>query len=144
VTLLDAYGLVAFVLDDPAARIVEKLLREDGSRIVIANLAEAIDVSQRVHHVPSEEVRAAIEPLFLDGSLTTVVSDEPEAWLAADLRVRHYDRRARALSLADCLLLAHALIESEAVATADPPVVKVARDEGIGVVRLPDSAGKLP
>lgn len=142
-TLLDAYALVAFVADEPAAEEVEGLLRAGGTRVVVANLAEAIDVSQRVHGVAGEEVRAALEPL-LDESLVPVVSEQAHAWWAADLRRRHYDRRKRALSLTDCFLLAHALEANEEIATADPPLAEAARLDGVGVVALPDRAGERP
>jgi uncharacterized protein with PIN domain len=143
-TFLDAYALVALVVDEPAAAEVEALLREGDSVVVTANLAEAIDVAHRVHGHSVEEVRSALEPLFLARALSARASEEPDAWLAAELRGRHYDRRHRALSLADCFLLAHALVAEDRIATADPPVADVARAEGIGVVALPDSTGTRP
>lgn len=143
-TFLDAYALVALVAEEPAAAEVEHLLRAGESRVVISNLAEAIDVSQRVHGFAPEEVRAALEPLMLGGVLSTVVSDEGEGWLSAELRAKHYDRRASALSLADCLLLAHALGSGDRIATSDPALAAAARTEGVDVVALPDSAGARP
>lgn len=143
-TLLDAYALVALVVDEPAAEEVETLLRAGDSVVVTANLAEAIDVAHRVHGRALEDVRAALEPLFLANAVSALASEEPDAWLAAEVRARYYDRRNRALSLADCFLLAHALVAHDRIATADPPVAEVARAEGIGVVALPDSTGVRP
>ncbi len=122
---------------------MEALLRRGGTGVVVANLAEAIDVSHRVHGRALAEVRTVLEPLLGD-VLLPVVSGEPEAWLAANLRARHYDRRTRALSLADCLLLAHAVAGDAEIATADPPLAEAARAENVGVVALPDRAGLLP
>jgi len=141
-TFLDAYALLALLLDEPAADEVERLLRERQCAASVVNVAEAVDVSQRVHEVPGDEVKAALEPLFGD-TMTVVSPREPEAWRAADLRRRYYDRRTRPLSLADCFLVAHASRGDE-VATADPPLAEVAIAEGISVVALPDSAGRRP
>lgn len=143
-TLLDAYALVALTVDEPAAGEVETLLRKGHARVVVTNLAEAIDVSQRVHGLTADDVRTVLEPLVLTEALTVVASQEPDAWLAAQLRARHYERRTRALSLADCFLLVHALADESPIATADPPLADAARSEGVRVIALPDSAGIKP
>lgn len=143
-TLLDAYALVALAADEPAAAEVENILREGEARVVIINLAEAVDIAQRVHRLSSAEVRAALEPLLLSQVLSAAVSDEPQAWLAAELRIQHYDRRSAPLSMADCFLIAHALTDDRAIATADPPLADAARGAGIDVIALPDSAGERP
>jgi predicted nucleic acid-binding protein len=143
-TFLDAYPLVALLANEPAADEVEQLLRHDGGSVAMVNLCEAIDVCQRVRALPAAEIRDALQPLLLVGTLVAVTSGEEEAWRAADLRARFYDRNTRALSLADCLLLAHASLSGEEVATSDPAVVDAARSEGVGVVALPDSSGVRP
>jgi predicted nucleic acid-binding protein len=142
-TLLDAYALVALVADEPAAGEVEDLLRAGDARAVVINLAESIDVAQRVHGYDQSDVRGVLEPLVIGGALEPIASDDEVAWAAADLRGRYYDRRTRALSLADCFLLAHALAGEE-IATSDPPLAEVAREEGVVVVALPGSDGKRP
>jgi predicted nucleic acid-binding protein len=144
VTLLDAYALIALAANEPAAGDVERILRRGQASIVVLNLAEAIDVCRRRHGLGSAEIRDVIEPLFLERSLTTVVSEERHAWDAAELRTTHYDRKTRALSMADCLLLAHAGQEDAEIATADRSLAAVARVEGVTVVALPDSAGAKP
>jgi predicted nucleic acid-binding protein len=143
-TFLDAYGLVALVVDGPAADEVQALLQSGDARVVAINFAEAIDVATRVHGASGDALRSAIEPLLLSRSLVTAVSDEQQAWVAGELRARHYDRRTQALSLADCFLLAHALAEGASIATADPAVAEVARKESVGHVALPDSSGRRP
>jgi uncharacterized protein with PIN domain len=137
VTLIDAYGLVALLADEPAADDVEHLLRAGGCRVVAVNLAEAVDVSRRVHGRDADDVRAALEPLTLSGTLDVAVSEEREAWLAAELRAAHYHRRQCPLSLADCFLLAHAVVDDDALASADPDLIRVARLEGATVISLP-------
>jgi predicted nucleic acid-binding protein len=144
VTLLDAYALVALVADEPAAADVEDLLRAGEAGIPAVNLAEAVDVCGRVHGVEPDETRAVVEPLFLSRVLSLRPSGASEAWLAADLRIRHYNRRQSPLSVADCLLLAHALREGERIATADPHVAGCARLEDVTVVPLPGSTGARP
>ena len=143
-TFLDAYALVALVAEEPAAAEVEELLRAGDCRVAPANLAEAVDISQRIHGLPLDEIRAALEPLLISKVLEAVSTDAGDAWLAAELRARHYDKKTRALSLADCLLLAHALSADEAIATADLPLAEAAGEEGVDVIGLPDSDGNRP
>lgn len=140
--LLDAYALVAFITDEPAADDVEPLLRSDDVGIGVVNLAEALDVTQRVRRFAREDVRAAIEPL-LARRLRLITHSPIDAWAAADLRVRHYDKRTCAVSTADCFLLASAESGDE-IATADPAVATVARAEGVGLIPLPDREGRRP
>jgi PIN domain nuclease of toxin-antitoxin system len=143
-TLLDAYGLVALIADEPAADEVEGLLRSGDCRVVAVNLAEAIDVCRRVHSISSADVGDALRPLTLSGSLAVAASDEQAAWTAADLLATHYHRTDCPVSLADCFLLAHALIDGDAIATSDPALARAARTESSSVVALPDRAGIRP
>jgi uncharacterized protein with PIN domain len=144
VTLLDAYALVALVADEPPATEVEAILRAGEARIVAVNLAEAVDIAQRVRGIPGEDVRAATEPLLLAGVLSVAVSDESQAWLAAEIRAEHYDRGTAALSMADCLLLAHGVTDGGPLATSDPAIVATSAAVGVEVVSLPDSSGNRP
>jgi PIN domain nuclease of toxin-antitoxin system len=141
-TILDAYALVALLLDEPAADDVERLLREDRCAITTVNLAEALDIGMRRHGAPREVIASALDPLLGD---TVAVLDQPEphAWRAAELRARHYDRTTAPLSLADCMLLA-AATDDDRIATADSPVADAARSEGIRLASLPDSTGVRP
>jgi predicted nucleic acid-binding protein len=143
-TLLDAYALVALIADEPAAEEVDAILRDGHARVVIVNMAEAVDISQRAHGLSGEDVRAALEPLLLGRILSPVVSDEPQAWLAAEIRAQHYDRRTQALSIADCFLIAHAVTDGGPIATTDPPLATVAREMDIEVTALAGSGGERP
>lgn len=141
--LVDAYALVALIADERAADEVEGILRGGDAAIVIVNLAEAIDVSRRSHGFPIGDVREILEPL-LGEALVVLVSAEREAWLATELRTRHYSRKTSALSLADCLLLAHALVGGDQIATSDAPLADAGRAEGVAIIALPDSTGVRP
>ena len=66
------------------------------------NLAEAIDVCRRVHGLMHDDIRGVVEPLTVSNTLGVGVSDEHDAWLAAELRSEHYDRKTCVISIADC------------------------------------------
>jgi predicted nucleic acid-binding protein len=134
VTLLDAYALIAFLVGGPAASQVRAILREGGATVATANLAEALDVSQRVYGLPIARAMEVLETLFAE-TLATRTLDLPTAQRAADIRARHYHRSARPISLADAILLASAGPDDR-IATADPDVLAVASDEGVRVVEL--------
>lgn len=142
VTFLDAYPLVALIADEPAAPEVEAVLRAGRVAITTVNLAEVIDVVGRVHRIDEEELHATLEP-HLSEVITTVALSEADAWRAAGIRTRYYDRGSRPLSLADCFVIAAAGPE-DAIATADVPIAETARAEGIHVVPLPDTKGRRP
>jgi uncharacterized protein with PIN domain len=141
---LDAYALIALAAEEAAAAEVETLLRDDECFVAIVNLAECVDVLSRIHGLAENEIRRVIDPLILGGAVSTVVSQDRNAWTAASLRSRHYDRKTSPLSLADCFLLAHALDRECLIATSDGPLATAARAEGVAVVALPDSAGARP
>ena len=132
--LLDAFALIALLADEPAADEVEALLRRGEAAITAVNLAEALDVLQRVQGIPRERLQALTTPLVAE-QLDLVALDERIARDAADIRARHYHRTRAPLSLADCIMLA-ATGESDALATADGPLIRVAEAEGIPVTAL--------
>jgi PIN domain nuclease of toxin-antitoxin system len=142
--LLDAYAVIALVADEPASGEVENIVHMEQSYIVLTNLAEVIFITRRTHGLALDEVRAALEPMLLTRVLQTVSSSESETWQAAELRAQHYDRKTRAVSLADCFLLAHALAGNHDIATSDQPLAAAARAEGVTVLSLPNSAGDRP
>ncbi len=141
--LLDAYALVAFVGNEQAASEVEALLRRGDIAMTSVNLAEALDVLGRVHQLPTDAVADVVGPL-LGETISVLATGEADAWSAAKLRARHYSRRDRDLSLADCFLLAAASTHRGEIATADPGVAAAARDEGIDLMALPDRNSVRP
>jgi len=134
-TLLDAYGLVAFLAGGPAAPRVRAILREGDAGVATANLAEALDVSQRVYGVPIQRALEVVEPLF-EAGLRAVPLDLEVAARAARIRAEHYHRASTPISLADAVLIASAG-QGDRIATADPDVLAVSRAVGLEVVPLP-------
>jgi PIN domain nuclease of toxin-antitoxin system len=142
-TLLDAFALVAFLADEEGAAEVEALLREGPCAATSVNLSEAVDVCLRTHLLPRETVVLSCEPLLRTGALQIVSPSEEDAWEAGALRAARYERKRCPLSLADCFLMVAARSQGR-IATSDPHVVEIARDEGTAVVPLPDSTGRRP
>lgn len=140
--VLDAYGVVAVLAQEPAAREVEETLRVDQTAIPTVNLAEALDVLVRVRGAARSRALQGLRLLFHAG-LRPIPTELETAFRAADLRAADYHRTACPVSIADCVLLAHAGPEDR-VATSDPHVAALARAEGIGLVPLPDSSGRRP
>jgi ribonuclease VapC len=141
--LLDAFALIALLRDEPAADEVETILRRGDAAMSAVNLAEALDVLQRIDRVDRARLEVITGPLVSE-SVRVLVVDEPTARDGADVRARRYHRSRAPLSLADCLLLAAARQVDAPVATADRPLAKAAEAEGIDIATLPDSRGKRP
>jgi predicted nucleic acid-binding protein len=135
VTLLDAYALIAFMVGGPATPQVRAILREGDAAVATANLAETLDVSQRLYRLPIARAMEILEPL-LEGPLTAVALDIEVARRAAGIRANHYHRSSRPLSLADTVLIASAK-PGDRIATADAHVLAVAREEGLEPLALP-------
>jgi len=138
VILLDAYALIAFLVGGPAAPHVRALMREGGTVVATANLAEALDVSQRVHGLPIGRAMEILDPLF-EGPLMALPLDVAVARRAAEIRASHYDRSSRPISLADAVIIASAS-GGDRIATADSDVLAVARAAGLESVALPRQA----
>lgn len=141
-TALDAYALVAFLADEPARDEVEILLR-DSCVVTTVNLAESLDVLERVYGIGEDELQALVEPLLADTIAVDVPTSE-DAWAVASLRRRYYARSTFEVSLADCFLLAAAVRMNTPVATADPAVASAVRGEALELIPLPDSSGRRP
>jgi ribonuclease VapC len=142
VIALDAYALVAFLADEPAREQVETAL-EGSCLMSTVNLAESYDVLGRVYGVSERELRNLVDPLVGE-AFAVELPTAADAWSAASLRHRYYERATRALSLADCFLLATASRLEASIATADPAVASAARSESVEILALPDSTGRLP
>lgn len=140
-TVLDAFALVALSLNEPASDRVATAIQLRDARMSTLNLAEAADRLIRVGRRPAADVRSIIGDVVGD-MVEAVPLDMASAWHGAELRARHYHRRTAPLSLADCVALALTLTTPGGVlATADPPLLRAAEGEGVGVLALPDSAG---
>jgi PIN domain nuclease of toxin-antitoxin system len=141
VILLDAYALIALLADEPAANEVGQLIAAGGTVIAAPNLAETADRLGRIHGIAVQRTRTAVESLEQSTDLRVQATDRAHAWRAAELRVEHYHRTRRPLSLGDCLLLAMTT-EEDRLATADPHVLATAEQEQIKWIALADSRGR--
>jgi PIN domain nuclease of toxin-antitoxin system len=142
VTVLDAYAVLAFLRDEPAAAEVATLLASP-TVLSSANAAEVVDQLTRLGGHSADDVHADLALLEHAGMrLAPVIEDH--AMLAGRLRARYYHRERCAVSLADCLAAATAIVEGLPLATADPALAAVVRAEGGQVHGLPDRRGVLP
>ena len=138
-TWLDANALVAVILGEPAMRQVLGLIREGDAAMTAVNIIEVYDVASRREGISSRRVREVVEPLF-ESAIEPRPVDADLARRAADIRVEHYRRKTRPLSLADVTLLAAAQ-SRDRVATSDADVLAVAAELGIETIELPPSSG---
>ncbi len=144
-TVFDAYALIAFFQDEPAADIVEQRLRAEGEKAYVScvNAAEIVDQLVRVGGQSEDQVNDALDWLVAGGVLI-MPADQDMGRLAGLLRARHYRRSRSDVSLGDCMALATAISFGRPLATADPALAVMARAEGVEVVALPDSRGDVP
>jgi predicted nucleic acid-binding protein len=142
VTVLDAYAVIAYLRGEPSAQEVADLLRAP-TLLVAVNAAEVVDQLVRVFGRDADDVLADLA--LLSTARMTIRPVSAELGLEAGrLRAQHYDAKACAVSLADCVAAATALAESLPLATADPALAALVRAEGGQVTPLPDSTGIRP
>ena len=144
-TVLDAQAVVALLLGEPAADEVAAMTRDSGHPVSISavNVAEVVDVLVRVMGRTHDQVIEKLDWLSA-GGLVVVPVDEGIGRIAGRIHAERYHRRDRPLSMADCIALATAITQREAIATSDPPLAATATLEGCDVVPLPDSQGRRP
>lgn len=136
---LDASALVAFFRYEPAAGEVRKMLLSGEQCLITAiNFAEVLDRLSRAAGIDVSQVQADVDELAV--FISSVDSELAAA--AADLRRRHYHRRIRPVSLADCCAAAHALDCEAQLATSDAGLLQLVHDEGGRALALPNSSGK--
>jgi PIN domain nuclease of toxin-antitoxin system len=142
VSVLDAYAVIAYLRGETCADEVAALLREP-TVLTAVNAAEVVDQFVRDFGRDPDDVHADLALLASAGM--TIRSVSAQLGLEAGrLRVRHYHRERRAVSLADCVAAAAALAEHRPLATSDPALAAVVRDEGGEVHPLPGSDGTRP
>jgi PIN domain nuclease of toxin-antitoxin system len=139
VTVLDAYAVLALLKGEPAAGSVRQLLEGDESAsMTVLGVAEVVDHLVRLAGASEEDAALDLAQL---GLAEPRPLDTGVAIRAGLLRARHYHRRARAVSLADCVAAEAARSAGERLASADPHLLELCAEEGIEVVALPDSRG---
>lgn len=138
--VLDAYAVLAFLQGEPAAGRVGSLV-SNGNDAVLTVLGVAEVIDHLVRLVATDEEEAVLDIAQL-GLLAARPVEEAVAVRAGILRARHYHRRDRAVSLADCVVAATAEGAGAAVAASDPHLLDMCHAEGIDVLPLPDTHGR--
>lgn len=139
-TILDAFAVIALLKGEPAAEEVRRLIDGGGCSLTTLGVAEIVDHLVRVVGAIDEDAVLDVAQLDLEAPIGL---DDVTATMAAILRARHYNRRTRAVSLADCVVAQAARATNSAVVTSDPHLLDLCRDEGIDFVALPDSHGDV-
>jgi PIN domain nuclease of toxin-antitoxin system len=140
VIVLDSYAVLALLKDEPAAGQVQQLVEgEEETALTALGVAEVLDQLVRLVGVDEEEAVLDVAQLGLAAPPPIEIEVALQAGL---LRARHYHRKERAVSLADCVAAETARPAGFHLASADPHLLDLCRDEGIGVVALPDSTGQ--
>ena len=138
--VLDAYAVLALLKAEPAAPGVRALLQgDDKARLTAVGLAEVVDHLVRLSGASEDGAALDLAQLGLADALAV---DTGLSLRAGLLRARHYHRRDRAVSLADCVAVEAARANHAPLVSADPHLLDVCRDEDIGVIALPDSTGR--
>ena len=137
--VLDSDAVLAFLKGEGAAGRVEQLVAGEAETALTAlGLAEVLDHLVRLAGADQDDAVLDVAQLRL-GDPSPV--DAGLATRAGLLRARHYHRTDRAVSLADCVAAEAARSVGSSLASADPHLLDVCRDEGIDTIPLPDSHG---
>ena len=138
--VLDAYAVLALLKDEPAAAPVRQLLHRDpDASVTVLGVAEVLDHLVRVAGASEEDAALDLAQL---GLVEPHPLDAAVSMRAGLLRSRHYHRRVRAVSLADCVIAESARTASAPVVSSDPHLLDMCKAEGIDVMPLPDSHGR--
>lgn len=137
--VLDAYPVIGLLRGEPVADEVKALL-ESGTPAWLTPLgvAEVVDRRVRLDAVDPEAVFVNLVKL---GLADPTPLDSQTAARAGALRARHYHRRTRSVSLADCVVAESARAARARVATSDPHLLDLCADENIQKIPLPDTHG---
>jgi predicted nucleic acid-binding protein len=139
VIVLDSFAVLALLKDEPAAAQVQQLVESDEDVALTAlGVSEVLDHLVRL--AGAEEDGAALDVAQLGLSSPSPI-EVGVAMRSGLLRARHYHRTNRAVSLADCVAAETARSADARLASADPHLLDLCRDEGIEVIPLPGSAG---
>ncbi len=137
-TVLDAYAVLAFLRDEPAAAEVRPLLEAGDALLTAVGLGEVLDHLVRLVGVDEEE---AVLDLAELGLIDAIGLDATTGAASGRLRARYYHRLRCAVSMADCVAAEIARARNDVLATSDPHLLDVCARESIGVVVLAGSDG---
>ncbi len=138
--VLDSYAVLALLKGEAAADQVSELLAgEEETALTALGVAEVVDHLIRLAGAEEDDAVLDMAQLGLDSPPPV---DADLALRAGMLRARHYHRKIRAVSLADCIAAETARGTGSPLASADPHLLDLCHDEGLGVIVLPDSSGQ--
>jgi predicted nucleic acid-binding protein len=141
VIVLDSYAVLALLKGEPAGEQVQGLVADEEEALLTPlGVAEVLDHLVRLANAEEEE--AVLDLAQLGLATPTPVGAELAA-RAGLLRARHYDRNDRAVSLADCVAAEAARPVGCRLASADPHLLDLCRDERVAVIPLPDSTSRV-
>jgi PIN domain nuclease of toxin-antitoxin system len=141
VIVLDAYAVLALLKGEPSADEVAQLLaRDEQAVLMVFGVAEVVDHLVRLVGADEDDAVLDVAQLGLD---TPQSLDAGLALRAGLLRARHYHRKNRAVSLADCVASETARPAGSLLDTADPHLLVMCRAEGIAVIPLRDTSGQV-
>ena len=139
--LLDTYAVLALMGVEQAAPQVRGLMDSDEETVLtLLGVFEVLD--RLVRRVGTDQDEAWRDLTDL-GLADPAPLDVELVRQAALLRARHYHRRTRTISLADCVAAETARRLGASLATADPALLDTCAAEGIDVIPLPDSQGAV-
>lgn len=134
--VLDSYAVLALLKDEPAAAQVQRLVDTEEVTLTALGVSEVLDHLVRLMRADPEDAVLDLAQLDLATPPPVEVAVALQAGL---LRARQYHRKSRAVSLADCIAAETARRGDFQLASADPHLLDMCRDEGIAVIALPDS-----
>jgi predicted nucleic acid-binding protein len=137
-TVLDAYAVIAYLRDEPAADEVAPLLEAGDARLTAVGLGEVLDHLVRLARADEEEAALDLAQL---GLLDAIAVDSTVGAAAGRLRAGRYHRTRCSVSMADCIAAEAARYRTESLATSDPHLLDICSAEGIDVIVLPGSDG---
>ena len=139
--VLDDYAVLALLKGEPSADEVAQLLaRDEQAVLTVLGVAEVVDHLVRLVGADEDDAVLDVAQLGLDSPPPL---DAGLALRAGLLRARHYHRKNRAVSLADCVAAETARPAGSMLATADTHLLDMCRDESIAVIPLRDTSGQL-
>jgi predicted nucleic acid-binding protein len=136
--VLDAYAVIAFLRDEPAADEVASLMRSDAVALTAVGLGEVVDQLTRLAGVDEDDVFLDLAEMGLGDALAI---DARAGGQAGRLRARYYHRTRCAVSMADCVAAVIAREGAMPLVTSDPHLLDLCHAEGIDAVVLSGSKG---
>ncbi len=137
-TVLDAYAVIAYLRDEPAADEVGPLLEAGDAMLTAVGLGEVLDHLVRLAGADEEEAALDLAQL---GLLDAIAVDSAVGAAAGRLRARRYHRTRCSVSMVDCIAAEAARHRRDRLATSDPHLLDICDAEGIDAIVLPGSDG---